>query len=149
VITTGAVAVKGESLMFLDSSAERLNMKQVIWLKREIDVQDDQLILFQHHPPFPCEVRIMDEKYPYRSPGLFSKTILETGRSLTIFSGHYHIEKKVIMDTPDITVYIAPPTLGSLDPEAEDYIISDQRPGWREIVMDKQRVIQTQCHYLD
>jgi len=149
VITTGAVALKGQSLLFLDSSSERLSMKQVLWLKREIAVQDDQIILFQHHPPFPCGVRVMDEKYPYKTPDLFLKTILETGRSLTMFTGHYHLEKKIERETPPLRVYITPPTIGSLDPEAEKYIIRDKRPGWREIHIDDQNVIYTSCHYLE
>jgi len=148
VITTGAVALKGQSLMFLDSSGERLTMKQVIWLKREIAVQEDELVLFQHHPPVSCGVRVMDEKYPYKTPDLFRKTIAETGRHLILFTGHYHIEKKVELTDPSMTVYITPPSIGSLDPEADDYRIIDLRPGWREIHMKDQKVIYTNCHYL-
>jgi len=149
VIAAGAVAVKGQSLMFLDSSSERLTMKQVIWLKREIAVQDDQIVLFQHHPPLPCGVKVMDEKYPYRTPDLFKKTILETGRSLTMFTGHYHIEKMIELQSPSLKIYITPPPIGSLDPSADYYTISDKRPGWREIHMDNQKIIHTGCHYLD
>ena len=112
VITTGAVAMKGQSLMFLDSSTERISMKQVIWLKREIEIEDDSLFLFQHHPPCPCGVRVMDEKYPYRTPELFQKTISETGRGLTVFCGHYHIEKEIVLNSPRSEGLCDPPHPG-------------------------------------
>ncbi|MBF9018040.1 MULTISPECIES: metallophosphoesterase [unclassified Oceanispirochaeta] len=149
VILTGVIAAKGESLMFLDSSSERLPLKQSTWLSREIGIQDDDLFLFMHHPPCHCGVKIMDEKYPYKTPDFFQKTIKETGRKLTMFSGHYHIEKTVKPENTKITVYITPPTLGSLDPEADEYIISDLRSGWREIQIEKQKLITTECHYLN
>ncbi|MDA3956043.1 metallophosphoesterase [Oceanispirochaeta sp.] len=148
VITTGAVAMKGQSLLFLDSSSERLTMKQILWLKREIEIQDDQLFLFQHHPPCSCGVRVMDTKYPYKTPELFQKTIRDTGRSLILFCGHYHIEKEIRLGSPPLTVYVTPPTLGSLDPAAEDYVIKDHHPGWRDISIEKQKLIHTGCHYL-
>jgi 3',5'-cyclic-AMP phosphodiesterase len=149
VILTGVIAAKGESFMFLDSSSERLTLKQSTWVSREINIQDDDLFLFMHHPPCHCDVKVMDQKYPYRTPDFFQRTIKETGRKLTMFTGHYHIEKTVKPKNTGITVYITPPTLGSLDPESEEYIISDLRPGWRDIQIDKQKLISTECRYLN
>lgn len=149
VIVTGVIAAKGESLMFLDSSSERLTLKQSTWISREIAIQDDDLFLFMHHPPCYCGVRVMDEKYPYKTPDFFQKTIKETGRKLTMFTGHYHIEKTINPENTDMTVYITPPTLGSLDPESEDYKIIDFRPGWRDIQIENQKLISTECLYLN
>jgi len=149
VILTGAVALKGESLMFLDSSSERLTMKHALWLKRELTTQPAETILFMHHPPCPCRVRVMDEKYPYKNPDLFQQTILESGSRMTIFCGHYHIERTVEVPGLPLTVHIAPPTLGSLDPDAEDYRILDPRPGWRDIRVERQAITETGCFYLD
>lgn len=149
VILTGVIAAKGESLMFLDSSSERLTLKQSTWVTREIEIQDDDLFLFMHHPPCLCDVKVMDKKYPYKTPDFFQKTIKASGRKLTMFTGHYHIEKTVKPENTDMTVYITPPTLGSLDPESDDYIISDFRPGWRDIQIDKQKLITTECRYLN
>jgi Icc protein len=148
VITTGAVAMKGQSLMFLDSSSERLTMKQLLWLKREIEIEEDQLFLFQHHPPCTCGVKVMDEKYPYKTPQLIQKNLKQTERSIILFCGHYHIEKELSLSTPDLKVFITPPTFGSIDPDSEIYHIKDQRPGWREIRIESQQLVNTSCHYL-
>ncbi len=76
------------------------------------------------------------------------KTLKETGRQLTVFAGHYHIGlSREAGDTP-LTVHIAPATLGSLDPEADEYRIKDPRPGWREILIENQKLLETRNCYL-
>lgn len=149
VIVSGVIGAKGESLMFLDSSSERLTLKHSAWLTREIDAQKDDLFLFMHHPPCSCGVKVMDEKYPYKTPDFFQKTIHDTERELTMFTGHYHIEKIVKPTENKLTVYITPPTFGSLDPDSDTYIISDFRPAWRIIEIDNQKLISTECIYLN
>ncbi|MDC7235144.1 MAG: metallophosphoesterase [Spirochaetales bacterium] len=148
-VLNGVIAARGQSLMFLDSSSERLSVKQASWLAREIEVQEDDLFLFMHHPPCSCGVKVMDSKYPYKTSAYFQKIAADSGRSLTLFTGHYHIEKTVTPENTDLTVHISPPTFGSLDPDSEDYSISDERGGWREIVINKQKLITTDCRYLD
>ena len=148
VILTGAVAAKGQSLLFLDSSSERLSVKQASWLKREIDSQKDQLILFQHHPPCRCAVKFMDSKYPYMTPVFFQKTVSGTGRKMLIFAGHYHVEK-VARPDGNLTVYTCPPPIGSISSDADNFQTADPRSGWREILIEDQLLAGTQCHYIE
>ena len=149
VILTGAVAMRGESLMFMDSSSERLTLNHKIWLARELNVQPDKSIMFIHHPPCRCGVPFMDDKYPYKTPDLFQSVIKESGKTLTLFCGHYHVEKTVELPESSMTVHITPPTIGCLDPYNENYTIVDPRTGWREIVIEKQEVLETNCYYLE
>ncbi|MDC7241979.1 MAG: metallophosphoesterase [Spirochaetales bacterium] len=148
VILTGAVASKGQSLLFLDSSSERLSIKQASWLKREIESQKDQLILFQHHPPCLCGINVMDTKYPYRTPDFFQKTIADTGRKMLVFAGHYHTEKEVRPDD-NLQVYLCPPPIGSISPVADNFETVDTRSAWREIRVENQKMIDTRCHYIE
>jgi Icc protein len=149
VILTGAVAMRGESLMFLDSSSERLTMKHRLWLARELAVQPDRSIMFMHHPPCECGIPFMDDKYPYKSPDLFQAAVRESGKHLTLFCGHYHVEKTVELPESSMIVHITPPTLGCLDPFNENYVIIDPRTGWREILIEKQEILETSCFYLE
>ncbi len=149
VILTGAVAMKGESLLFLDSASERLDIKQKLWLSRELTVQGEKCVLFMHHPPCLCGVPFMDKNYPYKTAELFRKTIKDSGRDLTVFCGHYHVEKTLRTEDPEMIVHITPPTLGSLDPAAPEYRIIDTRTGWRLIEMEKQEILKTVCFYLE
>ncbi len=148
-ILTGATAIRGESLMFMDSSSARLPLDKRQWLLREMQMQDDELILFQHHPPRPCGVPFMDREYPYKTPELFAGMLKELGRPLTVFCGHYHVEKDLDFKDPDLSVYITAPTMGRIDPEADAFIMKDPRPGWREIRIDGQKLIATESRFLN
>ena len=149
VILTGAVAMKGESLLFLDSSSARLDIKQKLWFSRELATQPRDCLLFMHHPPCLCDVPFMDVNYPYRTSGLFLSTVKESGKNLTIFCGHYHVEKTVLLEDPAVVVHITPPTLGCLDPNSREYTLKDPRTGWRLIEIEKQKVLSTMCFYLE
>ncbi len=148
VILTGAVAMRGESLLFLDSSSERMPLQQQNWVTRELCTQPENNILFMHHPPCLCDVPFMDKNYPYKTPDLFQETIRKSGKNLTVFCGHYHVEKMISLDNANMKVYITPPTMGCLDPDADDFTIADSRTAWREIKIEKQTIMETKCHYL-
>lgn len=149
VILTGLVVMKGESLLFLESADEKLKENQSKWLLNEMKGQAQQCILFMHHPPCVCDVPFMDKNYPYKNPDFFQQTILESGRDLTVFCGHYHVEKELTLKSLPMRVYITPPTLGCLDPDSEEYCVIDPRTGWREIQIEKHKVLETNCYYLE
>ena len=148
-ILTGATALKGQTLLFMDSSSGRLALDKRNWLMREMEIQDDDLILFQHHPPCLCGVPFMDREYPYKTPELFTGMLKELGRSLTVFCGHYHVEKDLIIDDSDLSVHVTAPTMGRIDAEADGFEMGDPRPGWREILIDGQKVIATESRFLN
>ena len=148
-ILTGATALKGETLLFMDSSSGRLALEKRNWLLREMEMQDDELILFQHHPPCSGGVPFMDKEYPYKTPDLFTGMLKELGRPLTVFCGHYHVEKSLDFKDPRMSVYITAPTMGSIDEEADGFVMGDSRPGWREILIDGQKLISTAGRFLN
>ena len=147
VILTGAVAMRGESLLFLDSSSERMPLQQQNWVSRELCTQPENNILFMHHPPCFCGVPFMDNNYPYKTPDLFQETIRRSGKNMTVFCGHYHVEKVIPLSSANMKVYITPPTMGGLSPNADNFTITDSRTAWREIKIEKQTVLETMCHY--
>ncbi|OQY31311.1 MAG: hypothetical protein B6241_14320 [Spirochaetaceae bacterium 4572_59] len=149
VILTGLVVMKGEPLLFLESAEEKLKENQSKWLLQEMKGQTQKCILFMHHPPCVCNVPFMDNNYPYKTPEFFQKTVKESGKDLTIFCGHYHVEKELTEQSVPMKVYITPPTLGCLDPDCDEYQISDPRTGWREIHIEKHQVLETSCYYLE
>ena len=149
VILTGAVAMKGESILFLETSSERLEMKQKSWFTKELSLHPQHNVLFMHHPPCKCGVPFMDINYPYKNPDLFLTMVKRSGKDLAIFCGHYHVEKTVNVKDPEMMIYITPPTLGCLDPDASEYIIKDPRTGWRLIEVKDQQVVKTNCFYLE
>lgn len=74
----------------LDSSADRLDKEQVLWLKQAVRTRK-KIILFIHHPllSVPCYV---ESKYAMKGRENIKKILFETNLEITIFCGHYHLE---------------------------------------------------------
>lgn len=75
--------------IFLDSSAESVSETQFNFLTDKLKT-DKRVIILIHHPIFKVDT-VVDEKYPLHGREKLQELLLESGRDITIFSGHYHL----------------------------------------------------------
>jgi len=80
--------------IFLDTSTEKLNDNQLTWLKKNLETEKS-LILFIHHPILKVPTKI-DELYPLKNRVEIKNMLVKTKKSITIFSGHYHMNDEQI-----------------------------------------------------
>ncbi len=76
--------------IFLDTSSNGISPQQLDWLPNELN-STKKILLFIHHPvlAIPSE---MDSIYPLKDRDKLKSVLLESGKEVSIFSGHYHFE---------------------------------------------------------
>ena len=118
---------------------------QLDWLEQELSDKTTNLV-FVHHPPLDCKTPFMDQKYPLLNRDEAWKRLKKL-KIDGIFCGHYHIEKELEKD--GIKVFLTPSTAFQMAGDAQEYSVSDERAGFREISIDESGALKTRCIYLD
>ena len=131
----------GWPVFFLDTTTGFLSLIQQEWLKEQLRQCNREAIIFMHHPPFFADVPHMDNKYPLRNRDDVEKILFAHPHSLTIFSGHYHVEKCI--NKRNVTAYITPSGYFQIDQHHEDFQVDHYRPGLREITLNGEAILHT------
>lgn len=135
-------------LLFMDSGANQLSTIQLDWLQRQnqhLQQQNQQGLLFIHHPPCLAGARFMDGQYPLTN-WQQSWAVLKTLPALQhIFCGHYHTEKTLCFDNK--MVYLTPSTMVQIDTHRVDFAVDHHYAGWRWINWDGQQ-LHSHCKYI-
>lgn len=74
--------------IFLDTAAGHVGTLQLQWLAAELQT-DKKILVFMHHPVLPIG-SAMDTLYPLKNRDELIELLVDSGRQITIFSGHYH-----------------------------------------------------------
>ena len=122
---------EGHQVFFLDTARGVMSEAQYDWLQEQIAVQARQVVFFMHHPPMYCGVPHMDMKYAFQQIPRFQEIVGQIDAELTVFCGHYHVERSVIL--PRQTIHITPSTFFQIDAWQEEFAIDHHRPGYRMI----------------
>jgi Icc protein len=137
--------IKGHHLFFLDSSTNKIQSEQLAWLKKECSLlEDEEALLFIHHPPAICGCHFMDTKYPLLNIDEVRKTLRSIHNIHNIFVGHYHTEKFIVQDGKNI--HLTPSTMMQIDTKTPNFHMEHTRPGWRIIELYNGR-LDTEVHY--
>ena len=75
--------------IYLDSSSEKISYNQFVWLKVQLKTQLP-ILLFIHHAIFPVDSAI-DRKHYLRGRERLQQLLIESGKQIFIFCGHYHL----------------------------------------------------------
>lgn len=75
--------------LFLDTSADVLSRQQMAWLPEALNTAK-KIVLFMHHPVLPVDTKV-DALYPLKNRGDVERILVESGREVTLFCGHYHL----------------------------------------------------------
>lgn len=91
--------------LFLDSSLDKISTPQLEWFQEKLADSDKEILLFIHHPILTVDTPV-DKKYPLENRKVIKELLLEYGKTVTIFCGHYHIEDESVL--ANITQYVTP-----------------------------------------
>ncbi|MEM6967381.1 MAG: metallophosphoesterase [Bacteroidota bacterium] len=117
--------------IFLDSAKGFHSEKQLKWLKRQLNNNLEDILIFTHHPPVKAGVPFMDNKYPLRNIDDIQKVFASHRGFLNIFCGHYHVEKSIQKD--NILVQITPSCFFQIDQNYEDFKVDHHSIAYRLI----------------
>ncbi|ORC34808.1 hypothetical protein B4O97_10745 [Marispirochaeta aestuarii] len=138
--------LEGRRVLFLDTADDSLSEDQIVYLEKELAAAGNgELLIFMHHPPVLSGVYYMDLKYPLLNSGRVGPLLAESRARVTVFCGHYHVEKSVMMG--NLRVFITPSIFVQIDQEARSFAVDHRGFGWRKIRLD-QGILWTTVRYI-
>ncbi|MEL6922642.1 MAG: metallophosphoesterase [Bacteroidota bacterium] len=132
--------------LFLDSSRGHHSKNQLKWLKRQLHNANHDLIIFMHHPPAKAGVPFMDNKHALQDIEAVQEILFDCPHNITIFCGHYHVEKTVRIK--NLLIQITPSTYFQIDQTSPEFKIDHHRIALREIHLNGKSV-ETTVRYFD
>lgn len=136
-----------QPILFLETSSGEVSKKQLAWLDLEMGRLRGDAAVFMHHPPLIGGVPYMDNNYPLRNMEDVQKIMFGCGHHLSVFCGHYHVEKT--LQKRNLTVHITPSTYFQIDCKTAQFKIDHYRPALREINLRKDGVVESTVVYFD
>lgn len=130
--------------IFLDTTNGHVDGKQLEWLKKELDLTVGEVLVFMHHPPVLAGVPFMDNNYPLVNHNEILQLVLNAGKPVHVFSGHYHVEKTI--SKAQVNVYITPSCFFQIGQQTTHFEVDHYRPGWRIIDMTPGELRTTVCY---
>ncbi|MBK8514874.1 MAG: metallophosphoesterase [Saprospiraceae bacterium] len=139
---------KSANILYLDTSPGMMSDKQFEWLEKKIESQtNEDVIICMHHPPLVSGSAHMEPKYLFQQTERFSSLCSNYGeKRFIIFCGHYHIARTVI--SKNMVVFISPSTFLQIDPDSVEFKRDSQRYGYREIIIEHEKLLRTNVIYL-
>lgn len=84
------VAVGAHRIFFLDTHDASMSERQLDWLASGIEAHPGENIIFMHHPILDWDGSFMDRTYPLYGRDRIRDRLVETGKPIQLFCGHYH-----------------------------------------------------------
>jgi Icc protein len=134
-----------QTIFFLETSLGEASKKQLEWLDNELKEINQDAVIFMHHPPVIGGVPFMDNKYALRNMSEVQSILFNFPHHLTIFCGHYHVEKTLCART--LTVHITPSTYFQIDAHAQGFKVDHFRVAFREINLRDDGVVESSVIY--
>ena len=121
-------------VVFLNSGKGTLHPSQVPALKAYLEKTTAPVCLFMHHPPIPMGVPYMDDNHAIKEAGPLLNVLTQHAYPITIFTGHYHVEKSVRWKNLDI--HVTPSCFFQIDWRREGFAVDHHRCAYRWIDWD-------------
>jgi len=137
--------IGGKPVLFLGTAIGEVEASQLNWLRNELADIDEDAIIFMHHPPVNGGVAFMDGKHGLRNMPELQEVLFNFGHRLTIFCGHYHVEKTIHLK--NLTVHITPSAYFQIDWKAQEFKVDHHRIGLREIKLRDDGAVESTVIY--
>ena len=122
---------------FLDSGQGLIDQAQLCWLRDELSkVEENDVVIFIHHPILDCDNSIMDRLYPLLNRSEVELLINGAGQKIAVFCGHYH--RNDVREKGNIKQYVAPSTFYQLKQHGDELEIDKAPIGYRIIKIDRE-----------
>lgn len=137
--------IAGRTVLFLGTAKGEVACTQLDWLKNELSQIDEDTIVFMHHPPITGGVPFMDGKHALRNMPELQEVLFNFGHHLTVFCGHYHVEKTIHLK--NLTVHITPSAYFQIDWKEQGFKVDHHRIGLREIILRDDGAVENTVIY--
>lgn len=127
-----------QPILFLDTQDYTLPKLQIDWLATQLSDLKEPLCLFMHHPPMEMGVPFMDQNHALKNSDAVLNLLLAYPYPITIFTGHYHVDKSTRYKNIDI--HITPSTFFQIDWFKEAFALDHKRCGFRSIQLEKDKI---------
>ncbi len=131
--------------LFLDTQNYTLPDLQLEWLATQLSNFKKPLCLFMHHPPVPMGVPFMDQNHALRNSEAVLNLLLAYPFPITIFTGHYHVDKSARLKNLDI--HITPSTFFQIDWTKEAFAVDHKNCAFRSIHLKKDKIDHAVIYY--
>ena len=147
----------GVPMLLLDSSAGRLEERQLAWVDAVLTARTAAaargagppgVLVWIHHPVLTGFHRYMDGAYPLQNADAVRAVLTRHRRALSIelFCGHYHCEDSRV---DGIRQHTTPSTYMQIDPEPEEFRVLPGGPAIRIVDVDTAGAVETVVVYRD
>lgn len=121
-------------IVLLDSGSGQLEDTTLQLLQAYLQAHPRPICLFMHHPPLKMGVPYMDSRYALREPEPLLKLLTGHPYPISIFTGHYHVEKSVRWQNLD--VHVTPSCYFQIDWRQQHFAVDHHRIAYRQIDWD-------------
>ena len=122
--------------IFLDSSSDEISNNQLQWLKLEL-ITTKKVILFIHHPILEIETAV-DKLYPLKNREILKSELVEFGKKITLFCGHYHMNSEI--EFKNITQFITQSMSFQILKNVKEIEIDNSSFGYRIINLQDDKI---------
>ena len=134
-----------QPLLFLDTQDYTLPKLQLQWLSKQLSHLKEPLCIFMHHPPMKMGAPFMDQNHALINSKAVLDLMLAYPYPITIFTGHYHVDKSTRYKNLDI--HITPSTFFQIDWLKEEFTLDHKRCGFRSILIEKDKIEHAVIYY--
>lgn len=131
-----SLLINNFKFIFLDSSSGNIDVKQLVWLKRELK-SSKPIIIFIHHPVIGLNLKV-DEIGKLKNRKDLIKIFTEVSNKIIIYCGHYHMESTKVYK--NITQYITPSVAFQIKKDVDKIEIDTTISGYRIIQFKKNKI---------
>jgi 3',5'-cyclic AMP phosphodiesterase CpdA len=112
--------IENVECLFLDSSAHVLGDVQLDWIKQQLSQSQEPLSIFIHHPILDCGNTIADRLFPLKNREAVQQVLLESGREINIFCGHYHYIAAIEKQAGSLHQFLTPSAFGQIKQDGDE-----------------------------
>ena len=130
--------------IYLDSSLGIIDVKQLVWLKKEL-ISSKPIIIFIHHPVIGLNLKV-DEIGKLKNRIDLTKILTEVTNEITIYCGHYHMESTLVYK--NLTQCISPAVSFQIKKDIDKIEIDTNISGYR-IIQIKENELSSKVKFLN
>ncbi len=139
--------INGQPFLFLDTGVGSMSESQKTWLRHRISsLSKANLSVIMHHPPLLMGVPHMDTKHALSDRSEILSILRSFHGPVTVFTGHYHVEKTAVVG--NVTITVTPSLFVQIDQRHEEFAIDHKRVAYRTIDLSPDGLL-TAVHYLE
>ena len=121
-------------IALLDSGDGQVDANTLQLLRDFLHIHPSPICLFMHHPPMKMGVPYMDSRHALRDTEPLLAVLREHPYPISIFTGHYHVEKSLRWQNLDI--HITPSCYFQIDWRQEHFAVDHHHIAYRYLEWD-------------